>query len=136
MAGNLTFKSANEVKMILKTTWPHLTQIWPFDQKYPCLKRDEYIYYIDRAWEKQLGDCDDRALFLHSDVKKEFYKDYPEQNSLAFGEVFGDLFNAWPALHNQNIAVCDEDTILMIEPQTKDYWNAHAADDRPYWVRF
>jgi len=132
---------ADEIRTILRAEWRDLTQIWMFDQNYACISKIELEDIISIIWQKMKKsgeklDCDEEALFLHAAVKKYWAQMSTVNVALAFGEVAGVMFNAWPSIHNQNISIADDRTVLLVEPQTKEIWKANRKDDRPYWMRF
>jgi hypothetical protein len=134
-------RNTDDIRRILKQTWPALEQIWLFDHEMVCISAPEIEAIVKEVWQKmkQLGeklDCDEQALFLHAAVKKYWAVNYKGDGALAFGEAAGTKFNGWPDIHNQNMAVCEDGSILMIEPQTKETWPAHKTDDQPFWMRF
>ena len=133
--------SANQITNILKRTWPGLAQIWIFDRELACLSRTEIEAIVETVWHKMQAageklDCDEQALFLHAAVKKHWAALAGDNAALGFGEAAGTMFNAWPDIHNLNVAVLEDKNILIIEPQTRESWPAHATDDRPFWMRF
>jgi hypothetical protein len=134
----MTVEPSRRIRQSLKDVWPELQFIWLFDRRYICPTHDELIKVIDKVWTRQksrgeLVDCDEQALFLHSDVKKHLAKTDTDY-TWAFGEVALTMSNGWPGPHSQNICVTKEG-IYLIEPQTKEIWKAHKRDDEPYWVR-
>ena len=129
------------IATILRETWPSLRQIWIFDRALVCITQVEIEAIIKEVWEKMIAsgeklDCDERALFLHAAVKKYWASNYAGNETFAFGEVAGTIFNGWSDTHNQNVAVTESGRTILIEPQTKEIWTAHKTDDQPYWMRF
>ena len=91
------------------------------------------------ATMKNLGDCDDYALFSNALVKKYFIdnglnKFNNKYYTIAYGEANGTKWNAWEDTHTANIAFCEEG-IVLVEPQTSEIWTPNSNDDSIYFVR-
>jgi hypothetical protein len=104
---------------ILKQKWKDLRQIWIFDIELVCISQPELKAIIDAVWQKMKQDgekldCDEQALFLHAAVKKYWAVNFDGDEALAFGETAGTMFNGWPDIHNQNIAICEDGSIIWV----------------------
>ena len=120
--------SSTDVRIKLKTLWPSLNHIWLRNKKYiaPSINElVELVYKYDKSYLpfiKKFNECENYALFLHSDVKL-----YRVDKTLAKQErlnwAFGDMLcekkglTGWKS-HTANICICKEG-IYIIEPMRK-----------------
>lgn len=139
--------SSTDIRERLKDLWPDLRIIILADSTYLPVNREKLEKIIKTSGVGEidniplLGDCDDRALILHAYVNRTracaaAFNWLPEHERFpwTFGEVFLAKFQGFPTNHVVNIAICDED-ILLVEPQGYKITVADPNNDSPYFVR-
>ncbi len=136
---------SSKIRKMIKDMWPNfkkLEEIYLQDGFYLSPKLTELEIAVKEsnvAKMKNLGDCDDYALFSNAFVKKYFIdKGMNKFNgkiyTIAYGEANGTMWNGWSDAHTANIAICEEGLIL-VEPQTEEIWKPNSYDDRLYFIR-
>ena len=119
--------TSKQIKKRLFRLFPELTVPWLRDEAYELPSLEQVKEFLKRSkvneyhFVDEVFDCDDFALQLHAEVKREFH--------WAFGEAFGDRFNGEEKLHNSNIFMADNYEIYLVEPQTDKIWLAVRGQD-------
>lgn len=122
-----------DIQSKLKNIWPHLDQIWCFDQEYIEISIQGVEDFLnDGGWFSLSEitspdvDCDDFALQQHAKVKRHF--NWP------FGESFANKVRGWSSLHSLNICVC-KDGVILVDSKQRTIWQPINMQDNILWVR-
>ena len=90
--------ASKQIKKRLFRLFPELTVPWLRDEAYELPSLEQVKEFLKRSkvneyhFVDEIFDCDDFALQLHAEVKREFH--------WALGEAFGDRFRGEEKLHN------------------------------------
>jgi len=117
--------NAKDLRKEFKAVWPDLRQIWLRNKEYiiPAVKDLKSViklYKCDLPVIAGFNECENYALYLHSDVKKHIVKEDKLKLNWAFGDFIcqkESLFGT--GVHTANICLCEEG-FYIIEPMEKN----------------
>jgi len=119
---------ASEIKRILFKVFPKLEVPWCRDSDYGLPTIQQVKDFLEENdvnqyhFKEETFDCDDFALQLHAEVKRQYH--------WAFGECFGDKIKGVEKLHNLNFFIAADDRQgYLVEPQTDEIWKAEIGRD-------
>lgn len=118
---------SKEIRKRLEGVFPDLRVPWLRDTEYDLPSLDEVRAFVERSkvdeyhFSGEDFDCDDFALQLHAEVKREHH--------WAFGEAYGDRIKGVEERHNLNVFVADDGKVYLLEPQTDEIWRAEKGKD-------
>ena len=118
--------TSNELRDRFNILWPNLKDIWLRNKQYilPTKKELEdaisLFDYSDMKTIPGFNECENFALFLHSDIKKfRVLQDLPNPQQLnwCFGDFICKKQTTFQgiAIHTANICLCEDD-FYIIEP--------------------
>jgi len=125
--------SSGEVRNKLKTSCPKSKFIWLVDQSFYTFESENKLGELltkssiaDEEFVQNKFDCDDFALILHANVKRQG-RELDGNSNYAFGEAFVSKRSGIKEPHNLNICLIGNDTYL-VEPQTNEFWKIGKGD--------
>ena len=132
--------SSGEVRNKLKTSCPKSKFIWLVDQSFYTFESENKLGELltkssiaDEEFVQNKFDCDDFALILHGNVKRQG-RELDGNSNYAFGETFVSKRSGIKEPHNLNICLIGNDTYL-VEPQTNEFWKMDKKKDTPLLIK-
>jgi len=132
--------SSGEIRNRLETSCPKAKFIWLVDQSYYVFRDENELRdilvkasIVDEEFVKNKFDCDDFALILHANVKRQG-RELDGNSNYAFGETFVSKRSGIKEPHNLNICLVVDDTYL-VEPQTNEFWKMDKKKDTPLLIK-
>ena len=132
--------SSGEIRNKIETSCKEAKFIWLVDQSYYVFENENELREIlDKAsitnepFIQNKFDCDDFALLLHANVKRQG-RELNGNSNYAFGETFVNKRSGIKEPHNLNICLVGDDTYL-VEPQTNEFWKMDKKKDTPLLIK-
>jgi len=132
--------SSGEIRNKIETSCKEAKFIWLVDQSYYVFENENELREIlDKAsitnepFIQNKFDCDDFALLLHANVKRQG-RELNGNSNYAFGETFVNKRSGIKEPHNLNICLVVDDTYL-VEPQTNEFWKMDKKKDTPLLIK-
>jgi len=142
--------SSDQIISEIREIWPTFSssKILTADAWYQKPKRQEVDDFINNTYlseyqfTAEVMDCEDFSLILHAFIIQERYKDMQrlgitgeQRLPWAFGQIWLTKYQGNTAGHAQNICLTDDEGIVLIEPQTNEFFVASSTQDVPYHIR-
>jgi len=125
--------SSGEARNRLETSCQKAKFIWLVDNSFYAFESENELGDLltktsiaDEDFVQNKFDCDDFALLLHANVKRQG-RELNGNSNYACGETFVSKRSGIKEPHNLNICLVGNDTYL-VEPQTNEFWKIGKGD--------
>jgi len=132
--------TANDLRIKFKELNPNLRQIWLRNKEYIIPTLDELKTVVDKYICELpvidgFNECENYALFLHSNVKKHIVEEGKLKLNWAFGDFIcqKEILFFGTVIHTANICLCD-DEFYIVEPLEKNKILKFNDDYRPFFI--